>query len=576
MKLKTRPGDFRVRELLRPDVLGEKGEHRVYRVTKRKLTSPEAARELARAAGVEVGDVSMAGLKDRQGITIQHMSIPGGAQVAIEDPELRIDYVGRSEDPISSEHSDGNAFEICVRDLDRSQLEYLRRNLEVVRRYGVPNYFDEQRFGNLAFNQGWVARELMLGRAEQALRQLLVGEGEYEREESLRFKRGLTERWGNFEACRDLAQKAGQHRSIFEHLVDHPGDFRGAFRYVASRVRLIHLYAYQSHLWNRAVTERLRGGLSVERRLVVDSVEGPLVCHGEELPEGVSLEDTFRLPAAGLEDVADKTQRDLLSDVLASEGLAEGQFEVQGVEGFALKGEDRPMFCVPRHLRVRPAEEDREYRGSHMVKLRFELPRGAYATLVVRRLLAQPVGTGSDEATEPQGSDRGEYSGPRGPQRRPGERGAGGPRGGARGFSEGEGRRHHGGPHEAYAGGQSSYGGGGGGSSRGRDHGGSRSYGSHREGGGSYRGGRGQEGSFRGGRGQEDSYRGARGQQGSYRGGGRDDAYRGGRGQTDSYRGGHGQDGPYRGGRDQGGGYRGGPGQDRPFHGGRDQSSYRR
>lgn len=65
MKLKLRVGDFRVRELLAEDVVGERGGHRVYRVTKRKLTSPEAAEVLAKEAGVEIGDVSMAGLKDR-------------------------------------------------------------------------------------------------------------------------------------------------------------------------------------------------------------------------------------------------------------------------------------------------------------------------------------------------------------------------------------------------------------------------------------------------------------------------------------------------------------------------------
>ena len=44
MKLKQRVGDFRVRELLDRGYLSEKGDHRVYRVTKRKLTSVEAAR----------------------------------------------------------------------------------------------------------------------------------------------------------------------------------------------------------------------------------------------------------------------------------------------------------------------------------------------------------------------------------------------------------------------------------------------------------------------------------------------------------------------------------------------------
>ena len=42
MKLKQQPGDFRVDEVLRDDYLQAKGRHRVYRVTKRKLTFGQA------------------------------------------------------------------------------------------------------------------------------------------------------------------------------------------------------------------------------------------------------------------------------------------------------------------------------------------------------------------------------------------------------------------------------------------------------------------------------------------------------------------------------------------------------
>ena len=81
MKLKQRVGDFRVRELLRRDYLAQDGEHRVYRVTKRKLTSDEAARALAQEAGVDAAEVQLAGLKDRQGLTVQYMSLARGREV---------------------------------------------------------------------------------------------------------------------------------------------------------------------------------------------------------------------------------------------------------------------------------------------------------------------------------------------------------------------------------------------------------------------------------------------------------------------------------------------------------------
>src|SRR5688572_32806269 len=102
-------GDFRVRELLRRDYLDSEGEHRVYRVTKRKLTSDEAARALAEAGGVDHNEVHMAGLKDRQGITIQYMSLGRGREVSLSTRELRGEAAGFAATARTGDGSLGNA-----------------------------------------------------------------------------------------------------------------------------------------------------------------------------------------------------------------------------------------------------------------------------------------------------------------------------------------------------------------------------------------------------------------------------------------------------------------------------------
>ena len=81
----------------------------------------------------------MAGLKDRQGVTTQYMSVPGKKTVKLNDPELKIERVGYASEPYASEHSEGNAFRIRLRDLDARDLGRLRDNLESVRRHGAPN-----------------------------------------------------------------------------------------------------------------------------------------------------------------------------------------------------------------------------------------------------------------------------------------------------------------------------------------------------------------------------------------------------------------------------------------------------
>lgn len=400
MKLKLRPTDFRVLELLGDGYVTDRGDYRVYRVTKRKLTSPQAASALAAAAGVEVADVAMAGLKDRQGVTIQYMSVPSGKPVEVVEPDLRIESVGYAQRPLESTDSAGNAFEINVRALNKGELLALRKNLDIVRRSGVPNYFDDQRFGNLRYHQGWVARDLMLGKHEDALRRLLCARSDHEGEDDDRFKAALDECWGDWERCFSITKRFGKHRSLFQHLVEYPSDFAGAFRYVATRIRLIHMYAWQSHLFNRALAARMRAVVPVAQRAVLPCIEGALVCPAGDWPK--ELESTLALPGAGLTEVSGAAEFDLFRDLLAEEGISPGQHRIEGIEGFGLKAERRELRVIPRHLRVRPPEPDRESRGLSMVGLRFELPRGAYASLVVKRLVA----TATDEASVRTGPPR--------------------------------------------------------------------------------------------------------------------------------------------------------------------------
>jgi tRNA pseudouridine13 synthase len=380
MKLKQKAQDFRVRELLSPEYFKERGRFRVYCVTKKKLTSMEAAAQLADMAGVAPAEIGMAGLKDRQGVTVQFMSVKGGKPVFLKTPELRIEPAGFAAQELSSSSSLGNAFEITVRGLTHHERDQLVRGTAEVKAYGLPNYFGEQRFGNLRHGQGWIARDLARGQHELALRMLIAGRSENDDARNTRFKAGIDENWGDWRACRDIAGRFGQFISVFQHLARHDGDFAGAFRYVKSQLRLIHLYAWQSHLWNRAVAAYVEEVTPAKERFAVPSPEGKLVFARGDLKFDPAMNGTFRLPGPGLDDVKHPHQRDLLALALRDQGLQPHEFRIEGVSGFQLKGEDRPLVIKPRNLRV---DEDRT--GRTIVS--FELPRGAYATLVMARLI---------------------------------------------------------------------------------------------------------------------------------------------------------------------------------------------
>lgn len=416
MKLKVRPSDFKVTERLREGVVQEHGGHRVYRVIKEKLTSLEAATELAAHTGVSSGDVGMAGLKDRQGVTTQFMSVPRGPSVSVSagghTQSLGIQSVGFAEEAITSNASEGNDFQIVVRDLWDKEVDHLRGSLDTVRASGLPNYFDSQRFGNIRHGQGWIVLGLLQGDISNALKNLVASASPFEPPARRRLKEALARTWGDWNGCRAIAGKLGRHHSVFEHLKRDPDDFEGAFDRVGTRERLIHLYAFQSHLWNRAL------GLWVQDqfpdRISLRGIEGMLrfPAHEFELPP--EWNGTFMLPGRQLQGVTDPLQLELYERTLERIGLTPQALDMPNLAGFQLKPEPRTAVVRPHALRVRPAEADNLHRGARMVKVQFGLPRGAYATMVVQRLVGQSIG-GVDERPPREFQGTGE-------RRSPGER----------------------------------------------------------------------------------------------------------------------------------------------------------
>ena len=91
------------------------------------------------------------------------------------------------------------------------------------------------------------------------------------------------------------------------------------------------------------------------------------------------------LPSARQHLDADDPRAELTSAVLAKEGLEMRQLHVKGVrEMFFSKGE-RAALCLPAELESQPAADELNP-DKQKLTLAFELPRGSYATLIVKRI----------------------------------------------------------------------------------------------------------------------------------------------------------------------------------------------
>jgi tRNA pseudouridine13 synthase len=282
MRLKTMPEDFCVRELLEWDEVPG-GNFIVHKLHKVKLSTPEALSMLARDGEVDRNTIAYAGLKDRQAVTDQFVTIERRA-VELRLANLRVQPVGTTDKPITSRQSKGNHFTIVVRDLRPPQAAQLRRSLPSLLKTGFPNYFDDQRFGCLRHGQGFAMRSVLLGDFERALQQLVAEPSQVAISGDVKLKRTLQLRWGDWEACARIA-RGPAYEPLFEHLVAYPEDFRGALEFVPLRQRVIQAFAYQSFLWNRAVSRLLRGGVLSAQRLRISTLAGDLMAWNYLAPE---------------------------------------------------------------------------------------------------------------------------------------------------------------------------------------------------------------------------------------------------------------------------------------------------
>ncbi len=403
MRLKTIPEDFRVRELLQwPDV--PNGAYVVHLVHKEKLSTPEALSLLVREANVDRGTIAYAGLKDRQAVTDQYVTIERRA-VELKLPNLRVQPVGSTDKPLNSRLSSGNAFTIVVRDLVPHRAALLRRSLPSMVKTGFPNYFDDQRFGCLRHGQGFPMRSVLLGDFERALQQFVAEPSPVAITGDVKLKKTLQLRWRDWETCARIA-RGPVYAPMFQHLLGSPEDFRGALEHVPLRQRVIHAFAYQSFLWNRAVSRMLRGGVNSAQRLRLSTIAGDLLAWKYLAPEREEKLKVMRTPLFGPEgDGGSDAFRRAMIEELRDAGLSRDDFVQHEVPGMIWKEEPRDVLVKPGDVADVRLEPDDMNAGQVKATLQFSLPRGAYATMMIKRLFAPSWFTPAEQSRDPEGRD---------------------------------------------------------------------------------------------------------------------------------------------------------------------------
>lgn len=153
------------------------GQHCFVRLWKRAVTTPEALKIVARAAGVPERQIGYAGLKDKQAVTSQWISLlerDARPPPTWELPEaVRVLEVTRHDNKLRTGHLYGNRFRIRVTGVDPAALSRAEPLAQRLRELGFPNYFGAQRFGRQQDNLQAALRWLRGGARARLSRFLL-------------------------------------------------------------------------------------------------------------------------------------------------------------------------------------------------------------------------------------------------------------------------------------------------------------------------------------------------------------------------------------------------------------------
>jgi tRNA pseudouridine13 synthase len=383
VRLKHLPEDFRVIE--RSQIPLGRGPHAIYTLRKRQIGTLEALDRIVAAWNLERHRVSHGGMKDWQAVTEQRISILHGPERSLDDERFELEYIAQSHEAVSPKSLLGNEFTIVARDLDDSEASQLPSRLAALTASGVPNYFDDQRFGSLGESGEFVAAAWCRGDFERALWLALADPNAHDRPSDVREKETLRDAWGDFVRAKAELPRSNR-RSLVTFLVDRPGDFRGALARLRRDERSLYVSAFQSHIVNRTLARW------IEQHAAADDLDWLTLRLGR-VPVALRWPDAVRevwkslripFPATKLHH----PRADVLNPMLAL--LAEYELEprrlrLKGVDDTFFGKGQRTAALFPTHTSA-DVGEDTSFPGRQAAELRFSLPPGGYATLVLKCL----------------------------------------------------------------------------------------------------------------------------------------------------------------------------------------------
>lgn len=379
---------------------GKKGLFTHLVIRKEGIDTPETAQLIAQKLGISVDDIGYAGNKDKRAIAIQRMSVWKVTSgdlwrklSKLKNIQILTAYPARYGVKLGDLW--GNQFRIRIQNIKipKDQIfERIKHIKEEIRNVGVPNFFGPQRFG-VRFISHLVGKKLLMGQIKDAIMLYLSRTSQNEPAQIRVIREKICEEKNFSKSLEQIPKKFQYERRILRFLSRRPNDFKGALSVFPRRILSLFIHAYQSWLFNKYLSERLK---------CFDSWQNPLPGDLVKIKEKIEFitENNVEMyqklvnkgkiyimgPLLGYKSLIPRGfPGEIFNKILQAESIHSKIFK-QNDRRITSLGSLRRISCFPYKLKtqilVLPQEDV-------AVDLTFSLEKGSYATIVLREFMKE-------------------------------------------------------------------------------------------------------------------------------------------------------------------------------------------
>jgi len=400
--IKKNTEDFHVQEIISNTFLEQISPEQttsnifpVYEIRKKGMDSSHAILTLREKTGL---DLKIVGIKDAKATTIQYASSSSSTRKVIKNIDLgkiKLTLVGFSRKPIEKNNLVGNTFDIRIVEPKRDKLDNITQFLSDINRLG--NYYGLQRFGSERLVTHLVGKAILERKFDKATEILLSYTTKYDSKFSLEIREKLRDIKSNPNLIREIPPGMDIEKNLAQAIL-RGKDSISALRTIPINIRRIFVQAFQAYLFNKTLSIAIRDDFSLtvpeENDLCFDVFEDNLIFGKIRKYEKEKLTDSrmqrlpiIRLPGYSFQPGKNRFDK-IIKEFMKQENITAKDFFIKEMQELSESGGFRQACYVCKNFRYE--------REENSLLVGFSVPKGSYATILLRELIkpANPIESG--------------------------------------------------------------------------------------------------------------------------------------------------------------------------------------